>query len=422
MKPLPSLLALALAATIAPVTAADEVSAEARALHQRILTLDTHLDTPANFSKPGWSLLEDNRAEGEYSQVDYPRMVEGGLDGGFWVIYTGQGDRSPAANRHARDSALGRLVQIREMLARHPQQFELALGADDARRIAAAGRKVVFISMENASPLAADPSLLSFFHAQGLRMLGITHIGNNEFGDSSNPRSGEGAEWNGLSPAGRALVAEANRLGILIDQSHASDVVFDQLIELSPVPFVISHSSSDAVHEHPRNLDDARLRALAAHGGVIQVNAVGSYLIDTPANSERSAMLDELWDASEAASDAAGRRAVAARRQEVDQRFPVRQATFDDYMAHLLHILEVAGPEHVGIGADWDGGGGVQGLEEITRIPRITQRLLDAGYSEAQIAGIWGGNVLRILGQAQAHAARLASAGAAATPPDDHAH
>ena len=183
MKPLPSLLALALAATIAPVTAADEVSAGARALHQRILTLDTHLDTPANFSKPGWSLLEDNRAEGEYSQVDYPRMVEGGLDGGFWVIYTGQGDRSPAANRQARDNALGRLVQIREMLARHPQQFELALGADDARRIAAAGRKVVFISMENASPLAADPSLLSFFHAQGLRMLGITHIGNNELGD-----------------------------------------------------------------------------------------------------------------------------------------------------------------------------------------------------------------------------------------------
>ena len=406
----PSLLALGLAAVLAwPGAHAAEVGAQARQLHQRILTLDTHLDTPANFARPGWSLLDDHRAEGEYSQVDYPRMVEGGLDGGFWVIYTGQGDRSAAANLKARDQALGRLVEIREMLARYPQQFELALTPQDARRIVDAGRKVVFISMENASPLAADPSLLSFFHAQGVRMLGITHIGNNEFGDSSNPRQGEGAEWHGLSPAGRALVAEANRLGILLDQSHSSDAVFDQLIELSAVPFVLSHSSADAIHENPRNIDDARLRRLAAHGGVIQVNALGAYLVETPANPERRAALDALWDRSEKAASPAQLRELAARRREIDRRFPVPQATFEDYMQHLLHILQVAGPKHVGIGADWDGGGGVDGLSEISQIPRITERLLQAGYDEQQIADIWGGNVLRILGQAQAHAARLAA-------------
>ncbi|KAF1700336.1 dipeptidase [Pseudoxanthomonas suwonensis] len=406
----PALLALALAAAL-PSHAADKASARARALHDRFLVLDTHLDTPLNLGRPGWSIVDDHREEGAFSQVDYPRMVEGGLDGGFWVIYTGQGDRSLESNRRTRDEALGRLLQIREMVAAHPDRFELALTAADARRIKAAGRKVVFLSMENASPLALDPSLLSFFHAQGLRMLGITHIGNNEFGDSSNPREGEGAEWGGLSPAGKALVAEANRLGIVLDQSHSADAVFDDLIELSKVPFVLSHSSADAVYDHPRNIDDERLRRLAAHGGVIQVNALGAYLVDTPANPERRAALRALGDDVKAMGGPtpAVLRKLARKRSEIERRYPVREATFEDYMAHLLHILEVAGPDHVGIGADWDGGGGVEGLSDISQIPRITERLLQAGYTEQQIANIWGGNVLRVMEQAQAYAAKVAA-------------
>ncbi len=406
----PALLALALAAAL-PAHAAKPAASPARALHDRMLVLDTHLDTPLNLGRPGWSIVDDHRDEGPFSQVDYPRMVEGGLDGGFWVIYTGQGDRSPESNRRTRDEALGRLLQIREMVARHPDKFELALTADDARRIKAAGRKVVFISMENASPLAADPSLLSFFHAQGLRMLGITHIGNNEFGDSSNPREGEGAEWGGLSPAGKALVAEANRLGIVLDQSHSSDAVFDDLIALSKVPFVLSHSSADAVHDNPRNIDDERLRRLAAHGGVIQVNALGAYLVDTPVIPERQAALRALYEEAEARGGRSPEvlRELARKREEIDRRYPVAEATFEDYMRHLLHILEVAGPDHVGIGADWDGGGGVAGLSDISQIPRITERLLQAGYTEQQVANIWGGNILRVLEQAQAYAAKVAA-------------
>ena len=405
-----ALLTLALAAAL-PASAGEQVSERARALHERILTLDTHLDTPMNFARPGWSILDDHRQEGSFSQVDYPRMVEGGLDGGFWVIYTGQGDRSLASNLQARDQALGRLVEIREFLARYPQQFELAVTAEDARRIAGAGKKVVFLSIENATPLAADPSLLSFFHAQGVRMLGITHIGNNEFGDSSNPREGEGTQWGGLSPAGKALVAEANRLGIVLDQSHASDTVFDQLIELSKVPFVLSHSSADAVYDHPRNIDDARLRALAAHGGVIQVNALGAYLVDTPTIPERQAALRELYAAAGARTGATPEqlRALARKREEIEHRHPVPEATLADYMEHLLHILKVAGPDHVGIGADWDGGGGVKGLADVSQLPRITEGLLQAGYTEAQIANIWSGNVLRVLSQAQDYAATQAA-------------
>src|SRR5690606_37803862 len=253
----------------------------------------------------------------------------------------------------ARDHGLKRLLQIPRLLAAQPQHFELATTPDDARRIAAAGRRVVFISMENASPLAADPSLLEFYRAQGLRVLGLVHTANNDFADSSNAPP----EWNGLSPKGRALVAEANRLGFVLDHSHASDAVFDQLLQLSKAPILLSHTSADAVHDHMRNIDDARLRRLAANGGVIQVNALGAYLKDTS----------------------------------------TAPADFEDYMRHVLHIIRVAGVEHVGFGADWDGGGGVAGFEDVTRLPRITARLLQEGFTEEQIAAMWSGNLLRVI-------------------------
>lgn len=350
--------ALLFALAAAPLRAADAVPAHARALHERILTLDSHLDTPAQFDDPQWDILEHHAHGSGDSQVDYPRMVAGGLDGGAWVVYTPQRGRTLADDRTARDHGLKRLIGIRNLLAAHPDKFELALTPEDARRIEKAGRRVVFISIENAAPLTTDPSLLQFYYDQGLRMLGLVHFRNNEFADSATDQP----EWRGLSPRGRELVAEANRLGILLDQSHASNEVFDQLLELSKAPIVLSHSGASAVYDHPRNIDDARLRRLAASGGVIQVNSYGAYLKQT---------------------------------SETDP------ATIDDFFRHLKHILDVAGPGHVGIGADWDGGGGVAGLEDITSLPKITAWLQQQGYSEQQIADIWGGNLLRVLGEAQ---------------------
>ena len=397
---------LALACMMPLAASAIEVSPQAQALHERILVLDTHLDTPANFPRPGWNIVDNHSAERDLSQVDLPRMQRGGLDGGFWVIYTGQGERTPEGNRLARDHGLVRMVDIQQMLAAHPDQFELALSADDAQRIAKAGKRVVYISMENASPLASDPSLLSAYQKLGLRMLGITHVRNNDFGDSSNTPP----EWNGLSPAGKALVAEANRLGLVLDASHASDQVLDQLLELSRAPIVLSHSGADAIYEHPRNIDDARIRRLAESGGVLQVNAFGGYLIPLEKNPARAAEIDAL-EARYGGNAMTGERAQAFLRERdvIDARYPPARATFDDYMKHLLHILQVAGPQHVGIGADWDGGGGVVGLEDVSDLPKITQALLDAGYSDKDIADIWGGNVLRVLRQAE----QVAAAGAA---------
>ena len=383
--------------------------ARASALQKTLLTLDSHLDTPANFHRAGFD-IQQRHDRNALSQVDYPRMVEGALDGGFWAIYTDQGDRSEAAHVHERDAGLLRLMEIREMLAAHPDTFQLALTAADAARIKTAGKRVVYISMENASPLVDDPSLLSFYHRAGLRLLSTVHFANNEFADSATDK--KGAEWKGLSPAGKALVDEAVRLGIVIDQSHASDAVFDDLLERMPVPFVLSHSSAKAIYNHPRNLDDARLKKLAKAGGVIQVNAYGGYLIDTGKTEARAQAEDALmkqlggdYDGLTIAQGVALKQGLDA----LDARYPLRKATLDDFFAHFEHILKVVGPEHAGIGLDWDGGGGLADLPDVTQLPKITAWLLRKGYSEKQIAGIWGGNLLRVMAQAQAHADKVAT-------------
>ncbi|MEG2803986.1 dipeptidase [Stenotrophomonas sp.] len=381
--------------------------ARATALQQRLLTLDSHLDTPANFHRDGFD-IQQRHDHNALSQVDYPRMVEGALDGGFFAIYTDQGDRSDAAHQHDRDAGLLRLMEIREMLAAHPDTFALARTPADAARIKAAGKRVVYISMENASPLVEDPSLLGFYHLAGLRLLSTVHFANNEFADSATDP--KGAEWKGLSPAGKALVDEAVRLGIVIDQSHASDAVFDDLIERMPVPFVLSHSAAKAIFDHPRNLDDVRLARLAKAGGVIQANAYGGYLIDTGKTEARTqaeqALMDRLGGDYDRLGIAQGV-ALKQGRDALDARYPLRKATLDDFFAHLAHLLQVVGPAHVGIGLDWDGGGGLADLQDVSALPKITAWLLRKGYSEQQIADIWGGNLLRVMQQAQDYAARV---------------
>jgi membrane dipeptidase len=402
-------LTLCIALTIAGRAGAVEFTpaelARATALQNRLVTLDSHLDTPANFERADFDILAAHPGN-KLSQVDYPRMVAGALDGGFWAVYTGQGDRSAKAHLADRDDGLQRLSVIHQLLAAHPDKFGAATTPADAARIKGQGKRVVYISMENASPLVADPSLLSFYYRQGLRLMSTVHFANNEFADSATDP--KGPEWHGLSPAGKQLVRDAQRLGIVIDQSHASDAVFDQLIAMSPVPILLSHSGARAVHDHPRNLDDARLKVLAQHGGVIQMNSYSGYLIDNGASAERKAAEGALmgkygdWEHMKIADGAR----LTADLEALDAKYPVKQATLDDFLAHFEHVLKLIGPEHVGIGMDWDGGGGVQGMEDVSDLPRITAWLLRKGYTEQQIAGIWGGNVLRVMQQAQDWAAR----------------
>lgn len=393
-----SLLVLALAS---PLALAAETPLQ---LHQRLTVLDSHLDTPMQLARPGWDITQRHSFAADLSQVDLPRMREGGLDGGFWAVFTPQGPLTAEGRTLASEHGLAVITRIRDMIAAHPAEFALALRAEDVPAIVARGQRVVFISMENAEPLAADPQRLQTYQRLGLRMLGLVHSANNDFADSATALP----QWRGLSPAGRELVAEANRLGILLDVSHASDQVFDQVLALSTAPIIASHSSSRAITPHPRNLDDRRLRELAAKGGVVQVNSFGSDLIQRPPSPVRDKALGPLYREFRLAASMSPEQVadLAARIREVEARYPQPQASLDDYMQHLLHILQVVGPEHVGIGADWDGGGGVEGLADVTQLPRITERLLAAGYGEQDLVNIWGGNLLRVLTAAQGRAVR----------------
>src|ERR1700761_4124456 len=253
-------------------------------LHQRLICLDTHLDPPANLARPGWDMMARHSVDADMTQVDYPRMVTGGLDGGFFAIYTPQGPLTEAGKMAARDAAMLRAVEIREMVAAHPHQFELAFVAEDAARIAARNKIIVFQSIENSYPLGDDVSLLRVFYKYGVRMVGPVHFKVNQFGDSATDKP----QWNGLSPAGKQLAALANELGMVLDASHSADSVFDDLIELSSTPIICSHSGCRAVYDHPRNLDDARIKKLAAKGGTIQINSYNNYLIAVPPNPDRS--------------------------------------------------------------------------------------------------------------------------------------
>lgn len=378
----------------------------AREVHQRLLVLDTHFDTAVHLAVPGWSVLERRSWERDFTQVDYPRLVEGGVDGGFWTLFVNQGPRTPEGHARARDTALLIALRIREMVARHPAQFALATRADDAARIAAEGRQVVYLSMENGYPLGRDLSLIQTFRQLGVRMMGVVHTSNNELADSATDV--KGPEWQGLSPLGREMVAECNRLGIVVDASHASDAALAQMLELSTTPIVLSHSGCKAVTDHPRNVPDELLRTLAAKGGVIQMNAFSAYVTSLPIIPERNRALQALYASfggwREIDSDAK-RIAFLEARREIDRRYPAPVATFDEFMAHVLHALRVAGVDHVGFSGDFDGGGGVADLMDVTGAPRITARLLAEGYTEADLAKFWGGNVLRVLRAAEERAA-----------------
>lgn len=390
-----ALLAAAFTAGAAPASAPS-----AAAVHAGLLTLDTHLDTPENFHRAGWDMMDRHKIA-DHSQVDYPRMVEGGLKGGFFAIYTPQGPRTPQGDHAARDAAIIRGLEIREMVARHGDKFELALKADDAPTILTRGKRFVFMSIENSYPIEGDLSLMSTFQALGVRLIGPVHFKNNDLADSSTDKP----EWHGLSPLGRQFIAEANRLGLVLDASHASDEVLEQMIALSKTPVILSHSGCKAVFDHPRNIDDAHLKALAAAGGVIQINSV--YLIAQAKNPARDAAIAELAKAAAGPLTPEARADLEARFAAIDSQYPEATASFDTFMANMLHALKVAGVDHVGVGTDMDGGGGVSGMEDITGYPKITAALLAAGYSRTDLAKIWGGNVLRVLAQAEAYKATL---------------
>lgn len=386
------------------------VSPEVYAIHQRFMALDTHLDTPAFFDTArGYDIMKRHDVDRDGSQVDYPRMIDGGLDGGFWAIYMGQGPLTPEGYQQVRDKALIRATSIHKMVAANPDKFEIALKSEDADRIWKSGKKIVYLSMENSYELGEDLSLLDSFYKLGVRMAGPVHNGTNQLADSTNPGP-VGAKWGGLSPMGKEYVKRANELGIILDGSHASDQTIEQMVDLSATPIILSHHGCDGVHEHPRNAPDALLKKMAAKGGVIHMNALGAFLMDLPQSKERMDAMRALREKWGAPDQLVGEKyeQFLDESNAIDKQFPEVQATFENYMEQILYAIKLVGVDHVGFGADWDGGGGVAGFNDITMLPKITDRLLKEGYTEADLQKMWGGNVVRLLKAAEDYKASLA--------------
>jgi membrane dipeptidase len=401
---LPAVILAACTPPGAPVDPAANTAARSASetLHQGFMVLDSHLDTPAYFHTADYDFSKRGDFDKDATHVDLPRMQDGGLDGGFWVIFTTQGPQDAASMNAARTTALLRQMAIREMAAKYETDVALAFTAADAERIFADGRKIVFQSMENSYPLGNDVSLLETFYIGGLRMIGPVHFRNNQFADSATDVT---QVFGGLSPLGESLIREANRLGLILDGSHASDDTVRDMLALSTTPIILSHSGPKGVYDHPRNLPDDLLKAIADDGGVIQVNAYGAYLEELTSTPERLAAVAKLEatfgeDTSKMPPETI--EAFRTARREMDKAFPPPRSTFDKFMEHLLYTLELVGPDHVGIGADWDGGGGVDGLKDITDLPKVTAALLEAGYSEEDLAKIWGGNMLRLMREVEA--------------------
>lgn len=367
------------------------------------LTIDTHLDTPTtSLLRAGWDFgVRHDRGE-DGSQCDLPRMCSGGLDAAVFAMYVMQGARTPAGFAAAREVVAGYLERTTAEIARLATACTLARSVDEALLAKAAGRRSIFLSIENAYPLGLDPGAVGGLHRQGVRMVGLTHMLNNDVADSStDPR---GPEWGGLSGFGREVVAECNRLGLVLDASHASDDTLRHLLTQSRTPVLLSHSDCRALCDHPRNVDDGLLRELAAQGGVIQMNALPISLVDAPGNRRTAAIADVLVRFAEQPLTAEVMTAADAAYSVVSRANPNPPATLEDFIRHLEHAVEVAGIDHVGIGCDFDGGGGVDGLRDVADFPNLTLALRARGWTESDLARVWGGNTLRVFRAAEAAA------------------
>lgn len=402
----------------APPPPDDEVALleRAAAIHERVLTLDTHADTPMVLLRPGFDVAQEHSWRTSLSQVDLPRMRAGGMDGIFWACFVPQGPLSDAGYTQAMAQAEAMLAAIEAVAEAHPDAVSIATSADDAPRLEAEGRLALYIGLENGYPIGEDHlSALEALYARGVRYITLCHFTNNQLADASTDP--DGPVHDGLSPLGEAVVTEMNRLGIVVDVSHTSDATTWDALERSRAPIIASHSSTRALFDHPRNMNDALLQALAAQGGVIQINGYSDYLEVLEQPPERVAALEALRETYGVwwrVEDPALKAEILEQRIAIEQAHPQARAQLSTFVDHIDHAVAVAGIDHVGVGLDFDGGGGLVGLMEISDMGQLTVELVRRGYSEAEIAKIWGGNFLRVLRENERVARELQGLGDAA--------
>jgi membrane dipeptidase len=382
----------------APVQDDAALEAKAKDIHTRILSVDTHCDTPANLLDPKWDIGVRHEPGSENGgQIDLPKMKEGCLDALFFGVFTAQGALTPDAYAAAKSKASAQLEAIEAMIVKYPGLVGKATTPADAARLKKEGKRAAFIGLENGYPIGQDVSLVEEFADRGVRYITLCHTSDNQICDSGTDR--RDSEDRGLSDFGRKVVAECNRLGIMIDVSHMSDRSFAGVLKISKTPVIASHSCCRALCDNPRNLTDDMIKALAANGGVLQICFLSSYLVSPPPNPERDAAFAGLDAKYGSWSDMTPnqRAAAIAEYRELRRKFPEPPARVKDVVDHIDHVVKLVGVDYVGIGTDFDGGGGVEDCHDVSQMFRVTMELLRRGYSESQISKIWGGNVFRVL-------------------------
>jgi membrane dipeptidase len=379
-------------------------------IHNKLITIDSHTDTPLDLLDPDFKLGERHDPYENGSRLDIPRMDEGGLDAVFFAVFVGQRDRNTENNERARQKALQIFDAIHHCIEQYPEKVELAVNADDIYRIAKNNKHSIYIGVENGFPIGNDLSLLDTFYYRGARYMTLCHTSNNDICDSSTDDGG--LENNGLSGFGEKVVERMNELGMMIDVSHISDESFYDVLKLSKVPVIASHSCARALCDNPRNLNDDMLRKLAENNGVIQMCLLSAYLEEPAPNPERdsvkNAVRAEYGNFNEL-NDEAKRKFLKAW-YGVDKTFPPILTNVSKLVDHIDHIVEIAGIDHVGIGSDFDGGGGISDCYDVSQFPVITQELIGRGYSKKDIQKIWGENFLRVMRSVEEYANNLQSA------------
>jgi microsomal dipeptidase-like Zn-dependent dipeptidase len=397
------LLAITCFSQQVPNAADEQLIKKAKAIHERAITLDTHVDI---------SISGNNYDPGEESKTKctLPKMEKGGLKGVFLAVFIGQ---TPELNdrgyKAAYDQAIAKFNAVHNAAEKlYPDRCALATSPADVERIAKTGKRVIMIGVENGYPIGTNLAVIKEFYDLGARYITLSHSGHNQICDSSGPSQ---PMHNGLSAFGKQVVAEMNRLGIMIDVSHISEKSFFDVIKETKAPIIASHSGCMALNVSDRNLTDQQLKALSANGGVVQVVALGSFLKgDSPERRQAIAKLQSelgyrrmgrgemqgMTDQQRADYTKLGQ-VVQERMKEVDAKFPPSTpATITDFVDHIDHAVKIAGIDHVGIGTDFDGGGGIPGFNDHADAPNVTLELVRRGYSEKDIDKIWGGNLLRV--------------------------
>lgn len=384
-----------------PKVAETDLEAKALAIHDRVLSVDTHCDTASRLPGSTWDIgVRHEPGKPGSGKIDLPRMVEGGLDAEFFAVFVGQGERTEQGYVKAKDWALKTLASIQAMCDKYPNLVGLALTPDDAYRLEKEGRRAAFIGMENGYPVGKTLSNLEEYYKLGVRYVTLCHSRDNDICDSSTDR--QDTEDRGLSDFGREVVAGCNRLGIMVDISHASDKSFYDVLKATKAPIIASHSSCRALCESPRNLSDDMIRALAGNGGVIQICFLSSYVRTPKPNPEREKALKELqakYGARRDIQDEAVRKKAMEDYEALNAEYPEEKATVKELVDHIDHVITLVGIDYVGIGTDFDGGGGVEGCDDVSQMFRVTEELVRRGRTEKEIAKIWGGNIMRVLGR-----------------------